>query len=81
MIENPMTTRPSNRELKVLTHLGEENVLGPDDFKDVGEKVFSGMLRKGWIVPADGQEGRYRATIKGLTVHEGEIIFKGRWKR
>ena len=73
-------TRPSNRELKVLTHLGEENALGPDDFKDVGEKVFSGMLTKGWIVPA-AEAGRYRATIKGLTVHEGEIIFKGRWKR
>ncbi|KKB12027.1 hypothetical protein VE25_09620 [Devosia geojensis] len=74
-------TRPSNRELKVLTHLGEENALGPDDFKDVGEKVFSGMLKKGWIVPAEGLDGRYRATIRGLTVHEGEIIFKGRWKR
>jgi hypothetical protein len=74
-------TRPSNRELKVLTHLGEENTLGPDDFKDVGEKVFTRMLEKGWIVRADGETGRYRATIKGLTVHEGEIIFKGRWKR
>ena len=74
-------TRPSNRELKVLTHLGEENTLGPNDFKDVGEKVFARMLEKGWIVRAEGAEGRYRATIKGLTVHEGEIIFKGRWKR
>jgi hypothetical protein len=74
-------TRPSNRELKVLTHLGEENALGPDDFQDVGEKVFARMLEKGWIVRADGQTERYRATIKGLTVHEGEIIFKGRWKR
>jgi hypothetical protein len=74
-------SRPSNRELKVLTHLGEENALGPDAFKDVGDKVFSGMLAKGWIVPADGVPGAYRATIKGLTVHEGEIIFKGRWKR
>jgi hypothetical protein len=74
-------TRPSNRELKVLTHMGEDHAMGPDDFKDVGEKVFAGMLKKGWVVPAEGQAGLYRATIKGLTVHEGEIIFKGRWKR
>lgn len=74
-----MPQRPSNRELKVLTHLGEDNSLGPDDFTDVGEKVFAGMLKKGWIVAAEA--GRYRATIKGLTIHEGEIIFAGRWKR
>lgn len=76
-----MPQRPSNRELKVLSHLGEDNVLGPDDFKDVGDKVFAGMLKKGWVVLADDQPGKYRATIKGLTVHEGEIIFAGRWKR
>ena len=75
-----MPQRPSNRELKVLTHLGEDNALGPDDFTDVGEKVFAGMLKKAWIVPAS-EPGKYRATIKGLTVHEGEIIFAGRWKR
>ena len=76
-----MPQRPSNREIKALTHLGEENALGPDDFKDIGEKVFAGMLKKGWVVPAQGLPGRYRATIKGLTIHEGEIIFAGRWKR
>jgi len=76
-----MPLRPSNRELKVLSHLGEDKALGPDDFKDVGDKVFAGMLKKGWVVAADGERGKYRATIKGLTVHEGEIIFAGRWKR
>ena len=75
-----MPQRSSNRELKVLSHLGEDNSLGPDDFKDVGDKVFDGMLKKGWVVPAE-QPGKYRATIKGLTIHEGEIIFAGRWKR
>jgi hypothetical protein len=73
-----MPQRPSNRELKVLSHMREENLLGPDDFKDVGEKVFAGMLKKGWIEPAGD---KYRATIKGLTVHEGEMFFAGRWKR
>jgi len=75
-----MPLRPSNREIKALTHLGEDNALGPQDFKDIGEKVFAGMLKKGWVVPAD-EPGKYRATIKGLTVHEGEIIFAGRWRR
>lgn len=74
-------TRPSNRELKVLTHMGEDNALGPDDFPDVGDKVFAGLLAKGWVIPAEGVPGRYRATIKGLTVHEAELIFKGRYKR
>ena len=72
-----MPQRPSNREIKVLTHLGEDNALGPDDFKDVGEKVCAGLLAKGWVIPAE-QPGKYRATIKGLTIHEGEIIFAGR---
>jgi hypothetical protein len=76
-----MPQRPSNRELKVISHMGEENALGPEDFKDVGDKVFAGMLAKGWIEPAPDAPGRYKATIRGLTVHEGEIIFKGRWKR
>ncbi len=75
-----MPQRPSNREIKALTHLGEENALGPDDFNDIGEKTFAGMLKKGWVVPAEGLPGRYRATIKGLTIHEGEIIFAGRWR-
>ncbi|OYW99618.1 MAG: hypothetical protein B7Z15_20955 [Rhizobiales bacterium 32-66-8] len=72
-----MPQRPSNREIKALTHLGEDNALGPGDFKDIGDKVFTGMLKKGWVVPAD-EPGKYRATIKGLTIHEGEIIFAGR---
>lgn len=75
-----MPQRPSNREIKALTHLGEDNALGPGDFKDIGEKVFAGMLKKGWVVPAD-EPGKYRATIKGLTIHEGEIIFAGRLRR
>ncbi|GHA13941.1 hypothetical protein GCM10007989_05740 [Devosia pacifica] len=74
-------TRPSNRELKVLSHLGEVNALGPDDFKDVGDKVFSGMLKKNWIVADSKTPGVYRATEKGLTVHAEEIVYKGRWKR
>jgi hypothetical protein len=74
-----MPQRPSNRELKVLSHLGEDNLLGPEDFKDVGEKVFAGLLKKGWVA-FDAAAGKYRATIKGLTVHEGEIVFKGRLK-
>ena len=75
-----MPQRPSNREMKALYHLGEDNVLGPDDFKDIGEKTFAGMLKKGWVVPAEGLPGKYRATIKGLTIHEGEIIFAGRYR-
>ena len=74
-----MPQRPSNREIKALTHLGEDNALGPGDFKDIGEKVFAGMLKKGWVVPED-EPGKYRATIKGLTIHEGEIIFAGRYR-
>lgn len=76
-----MPLRPSNREIKALTHLGEENALGPGDFKDIGEKVFAGMLKKGWVVEAEGLPGKYRATIKGLTIHEGEIIFAGRLRK
>lgn len=75
-----MPQRPSNREIKALTHLGEENALGPGDFKDIGEKVFAGMLKKGWVVAAE-EPGKYRATIKGLTIHEGEIIFAGRYRK
>ena len=63
-----MPQRPSNREIKALTHLGEEN-------------AFAGMLKKGWVVEAEGLPGKYRATIKGLTVHEGEIIFAGRYRK
>ena len=76
-----MPQRPSNRELKALTHLGEDNILGPDDFKDIGDKVFAGMEKKGWVVRAEGHPNRFKATIKGLTIHEGEIIFAGRLKR
>ena len=38
------------------------------------------MLKKGWVVEAEGMPGKYRATIKGLTIHEGEIIFAGRYR-
>lgn len=76
-----MPQRPSNREIKALTHLGEANALGPADFKDIGEKVFAGMVKKGWVIPDQELPGRFRATIKGLTIHEGEIIFAGRWRR
>jgi len=71
-------TRPSNRELKVLSHLGEDNVLRADDFKDVGEKTFARMLEKGWI--AEAEAGGYRATPRGLRVHMEEMAY-GRWKR
>tara|TARA_R110002124_G_scaffold63350_48_gene173597 strand:- start:720 stop:947 length:228 start_codon:yes stop_codon:yes gene_type:complete len=72
-----MPLRPSNREIKVITHMGEDNALGPDDFKDVGEKVFARMLAKGWIEKT-AVEGKYKATLKGLIIHEGEIIYAGR---
>ena len=52
-----MPQRPSNREIKALTHLGEENALGPGDFKDIGEKVFAGMLKKGLVVEAGVRAG------------------------
>ena len=44
-----MPQRPSNREMKALYHLGEANVLGPCDFKDIGDKVFAGMRKKKWV--------------------------------
>jgi hypothetical protein len=69
--------RPSNRELKVLSHLGADAVLGPDDFKDVGEKVFAGLVKKGWIEPAPGG---FRNTDKGKRIHDEEML-AGRWKR
>ena len=55
-----MPQRPSNREIKALTHLGEENALGPGDFKDIGEKVFTGMLKKGWVVEVEGLPGDHQ---------------------
>ncbi|HEV7292833.1 MAG TPA: hypothetical protein VGN79_10980 [Devosia sp.] len=76
-----MPQRPSNREMKALYHLGEDNVLGPDDFKDVGEKVFAGMLKKQWIEAVKGQESKYRTTEKGRVIHDEEVYFTGRWKR
>ena len=33
------------------------------------------------VLEAEGMPGKYRATIKGLTIHEGEIIFAGRLRR
>jgi hypothetical protein len=74
-----MPQRPSNREMKALYHLGEDKVLGPDDFKDVGEKVFAGMLKKKWIKEAG--LGKYRTTEKGRIIHDEEVYFTGRSKR
>lgn len=74
-----MPQRPSNREMKALYHLGEANILGPDDFKDVGEKVFARMLEKRWIELV--APGKYRTTEKGRVIHDEEVWFTGRWKR
>jgi len=74
-----MPQRPSNREMKALYHLGEANVLGPDDFKDIGEKTFAGMLKKQWIEAAG--PGKYRTTEKGRVIHDEEVWFTGRSKR
>ena len=76
-----MPQRPSNREMKALFHLGEDNVLGPGDFKDVGEKVFAGMQKKKWIEAVEGQPEKYRTTEKGRIIHDEEVYFTGRWKR
>lgn len=76
-----MAQRPSNREMKALYHLGESNALGPGDFKDVGEKVFTVMLKKGWVAVADDQPGKFRTTEKGRIIHDEEVYFTGRWKR
>lgn len=72
-------TRPSNRELKVLANLGDSAELAIADFKDAGEKVFAGMVGKGWIEPVQGTD-RFRNTEKGKRVHDMEA-FQGRWKR
>ena len=74
-----MPQRPSNREIKALTHLGEENALGPGDFKDIGEKVFAGMLKKKWIEEAG--PGKFRTTEKGRIIHDEEVYFTGRSNR
>jgi hypothetical protein len=76
-----MPQRPSNREMKALYHLGEDKVLGPDDFKDVGEKVFAVMLKKQWIEEAEGAPGKFRTTEKGRIIHDEEVYFTGRSKR
>ena len=74
-----MPQRPSNRELKVLGNMGADGVLGPDDFKDIGDKVFDGLLTKGWIQPA-GPVGKYKITDKGIDIHD-EQAWYGRSKR
>ncbi|WDR03677.1 hypothetical protein PSQ19_06320 [Devosia algicola] len=74
-----MPQRPSNRELKVLGNLGADGVLGPEDFKDIGDRVFGLMLRKGWIQPADAP-GKYRITETGIDIHDEQAWF-GRSKR
>lgn len=69
-------TRPSNRELKALTHLELKTAAGPADFPDIGEKTFAGMERKGWVRRAgDG----FEITPKGHAVHVAEY-HKGRFK-
>lgn len=74
-------TRPSNRELKVLSHMENGAVRAPSDYVDVGEKTFAGMLAKGWIVPAEsGAANGYVVTPKGLRAHEDGLMH-GRWKR
>lgn len=75
-----MPQRPSNRELKVLGNLGADGVLGPDDFKDIGDKVFNGLLAKGWIQPAADLPGKFRITDKGVDIHD-EQVWYGRSKR
>lgn len=75
-----MPQRPSNRELKVLGNLGADGVLGPDDFKDIGDKVFSGLLAKGWVQLVEGQPGKVRITAKGIDIHD-EQAWLGRSKR
>ncbi|MEO5806759.1 hypothetical protein [Devosia sp.] len=74
-----MPQRPSNRELKVLGNMGADGVLGPDDFTDIGEKVFGLMLQKGWIQPA-GPADKYKITDKGIDIHD-EQAWRGRSKR
>jgi hypothetical protein len=70
--------RPSNRELKVLSALIERQVVLVDEFKDIGEKTFAGLAKKGWIGSADG--ARFRITEQGELAHEQELFY-GRWKR
>lgn len=72
-------TRPSNRELKVLSALGEDAELAIADFRDAGDKVFAGLVKKGWIEPVDGTD-RFRNTEKGKRIHDMEVL-QGRWKR
>ncbi|GAB5428287.1 MAG: hypothetical protein Devi2KO_17460 [Devosia indica] len=74
-----MPQRPSNREMKALYHLGEANVLGPDDFKDIGDKVFAGMLKKKWVEEVTPR--KFRTTEKGRVIHDEEVWFAGRSKR
>jgi hypothetical protein len=65
--------RASNRELKALSYMLDGKVSGPDDFKDIGEKTFAVMVKKGWVEPAGAdQPNRFRATAKGLRVHVDE---------
>ena len=72
-------TRPSNRELKALSLMETGNAVSPEDFVDIGGKTFAGMLKKGWIKPAE-TENTYLATPRGLAIH-GQELDRGRWKR
>ena len=72
-------TRPSNRELKALSSMETGEAVSPDDFTDIGERTFAGMLKKGWIKPAAGANS-FLATAKGLVIH-GQELDRGRWKR
>ena len=65
-----MPQRPSNREMKALFHMGEDKALGPDDFKDIGEKTFAGMLKKKWVEEAEGQPGNTLRLQLDLGIHE-----------
>jgi hypothetical protein len=70
--------RPSNRELKVLSAVLEGQVVSIDDFKDIGEKTFAGLVKKGWIAGAAGPG--FKITEQGELAHEQELFY-GRWKR
>jgi len=69
--------RPSNRELKVLS-AALDGVTSPEDFKDIGEKTFDGLVKKGWIVAVP--KGGYTITDKGRAEHQEELYY-GRFKR
>lgn len=72
-------TRPSNRELKVIAGLGADGEKTIADFRDAGEKVFAGLVKKGWIEAVAGTD-RFRNTEKGKRIYDIEAL-SGRYKR